>query len=230
MSTKEDAVNFINSHKKELIQKYAGDEYPSSKNPQSVFMAGSPGAGKTEFSLSLLELDMFEKDIAVRIDADEIKKFIPHYDKTNSDEIQGASVLGLIRLHDYCLRKKKNFILDGTFSDYESSEENVNRSLKYARDVDIFYVYQDPLIAWEFTKKRGELEGRFIPKDMFVDSFFAAKDNVNKIKEKFGKKVTLHLIMKNISNGLAKFEINIDKVDHYLKVKYTRDDLVKLLK
>jgi predicted ABC-type ATPase len=230
MGIKEDAVNFINTHKKELIQKYAGDEYPASNPPLSIFMAGSPGAGKTEFSMSLLELDMFEKDVAVRIDADEIKKFIPHYDKTNSDEIQGASVLGLIRLHDYCLKKKKNFILDGTFSDYESSEENIKRSIKYGRDVDIFYVYQDPLIAWEFTKKRGELEGRFIPKDMFIDSFFSAKDNVNRIKENFGKSVTLHLIIKNITNGLAKFEINIDKVDHYLKVTYTRDDLVKLLK
>jgi len=229
MGTKEDAIRFINSHKKELIQKYAGDDYPSCRNPISIFMAGSPGAGKTEFSKSLLELEMFEKDAAVRIDADEIKEFIPHYDTKNSDEIQGASVLGLIRLHDFCLKKKKNFILDGTFADYGNAEDNIKRSIRYGRDTSIFYVYQDPLVAWEFTKKRGELEGRFIPKAVFIDSFFAAKDNVNRIKELLGKDVSLHLITKNISNGLHGLELNIDKIDHYLKVTYTRDDLEKIL-
>ena len=81
----------------------------------------------------------------------------------------------------------------------------------------IFYLYQDPKIAWEFTKIREEVENRDISKNVFVGSFFAAKDNVNKAKQVFGDRVRLNLIIKNFENKDVKYHIDIEKVDFYLK-------------
>ena len=54
-----EAVKFIKTHKKDLIVLFAGDElYPQEKRPFSIFMAGSPGAGKTEFSRRFLKVNL----------------------------------------------------------------------------------------------------------------------------------------------------------------------------
>lgn len=78
---------------------------------------------------------------------------------TNSEIVQGASALGVgvEKLYDSALKNKQNLILDGTFAAYDKSFSNVQRSLKRGRVVEIFYLYQDPRIAWDFTKKREEL-------------------------------------------------------------------------
>jgi len=66
------AVKFIKDNKKLLINKFANPEiYTPRKEPITIFMAGMPGAGKTEISKGLVnEL----KTKPVRIDADEIRE------------------------------------------------------------------------------------------------------------------------------------------------------------
>ena len=108
--------------------------------------------------------------------------------------------------------------------------DDIKRALKRNRKVGIFYIYQDPIIAWEFTKKREAVEGRHVSKGMFINSFFLARENVNKIKELLGDKIELHLVEKNYTNELENTKFNIDKVDNYLKLKYTKEDLAQLLK
>ena len=96
----------------------------------------------------------------------------------------------------------------------------------------IFYIYQDPIIAWDFTKKREALEGRKIPKSAFIEAFFGAKENVNKIKEIFQDKIKIFLVVKNLNNDddTEKSKFNIDNIDNYLKVNYTKKSLEELLK
>ena len=96
--------------------------------------------------------------------------------------MQGASALGVEKVYDYVLKKKLNVILDGTFADFAKARSNIERSIKRKRAVAIFYLYQDPLIAWEFTKKREKLEGRKVPLNVFIDSLFKSKANVIKLK------------------------------------------------
>ncbi len=49
----EEAKKFIKKNKKLLIEKFANlDLYKPVVSPVTIFMAGSPGAGKTEFSKS----------------------------------------------------------------------------------------------------------------------------------------------------------------------------------
>ena len=214
------AKKFIKDNKKFLIEKFAKIEsIPPKENPFSIFMAGSPGAGKTEFSKAFIKSKPLFS--AVRIDADEIKKIIPQYNNHNSDVIQGASALGVEKIYDFVLKNKQNVIVDGTFANYRISHNNVKRSIKRNRIVAVFYIYQDPLIAWDFTKKRGELEGRFIPKETFIKSFFDAKENIKRIKIDFKDKIEIFLIKKNYSNGVERAWFNIKDIDNHLKIDYT---------
>ena len=160
----EAAKKFVKRNKDFIIEKFADlASFPPVDNPFSIFMAGSPGAGKTELSKVLVKL--FTKDKPsikiVRIDADEIKKILPQYKGYNSDDVQGASALGVEKLFDWVLKKGQNVIVDGTFSDFEKSRNNIERCLRRDRVVGILYLYQDPLIAWSFTKKREKMEGRY---------------------------------------------------------------------
>ncbi len=73
----EEAIQYIKKSKKKLLEDFASDKIcPPSDNPASFFMAGAPGAGKTETAISLIE-DL--KVSAIRIDPDEIKGWIPGY-------------------------------------------------------------------------------------------------------------------------------------------------------
>ena len=93
----EEAKGFIRAHKAFLKQKFAAiSTHAKSKHPVSIFMAGSPGAGKTEFSKRLVELVIGEDgSLPVRIDADEIREIIPGYNGSNSNIFQGASARGV---------------------------------------------------------------------------------------------------------------------------------------
>lgn len=215
-----DAKKFIKDNKKLLIEKFAKlESIPPKDSPFSIFMAGSPGAGKTEFSKAFIKSN--SSISAARIDTDEIKEIIPQYNGHNSDVVQGASALGVEKIYDFVLKNNQNVIVDGTFANYEISYSNIKRSIKRNRIVAIFYIYQDPLIAWDFTKKREKLEGRYVPKEIFIKSFFTAKENVKRIKLDFKDKVKVFLIKKNYSNGIEKTWFNIKDVDNHLKIEYT---------
>lgn len=220
----EAAKTFVKNNKKLLIEKFANlSSFPPDENPLTFFMAGSPGAGKTEFSKAIIKI-LTRPDSSmgiVRIDADEIKTVIPQYGKGKSDIVQGASAIGVEKLFDHVLKSRQNVIVDGTFANFEKSVDNVKRAVKKNRRIAIMYLYQDPLVAWQFTIKREKMEGRNIPLEAFIESFFAAKANVNKAKAMFSDKITLNLIIKDYANNFEKTHFNISNVDHFLKVRYT---------
>lgn len=230
------ACEYILQNKKQIVAKFAGNVPPIPKKDLAlaIFMAGSPGAGKTEFSKNLIA--SFSPDLrkkVVRIDADEIRELLPEeiYNGKNAHVVQKAASKGVDKLFDHVIDKNKHFILDGTFASYEKANRNIGRAVKHDREVEIWYIFQEPSIAWEFTKKREALEGRRISKKEFIQAFFAAQENVNKIKELFGDKIKIHLAIKNYDNiGLEKLELNAQKVDPYLKKKYNTTSIENLLK
>lgn len=227
-----EARDFIKKEKRSLVGKFCSlDKFPPAKKPFTIFMAGSPGAGKTEFSRDFITLFSEYKDAAeiVRIDADEIKKSIPQYNGKNSDIVHGAASLGVEKIYDHVLKYSQNAIMDGTFAKYGIAFENVNRSLKKNRIVSIFYLYQDPLIAWDFTRKREELEGRYIPKDAFIETLYKAKENVNAIKKEFGKDVVVNIVIKNYLNEVEKIKFNVDNIDNHIKMQYDNNSLNEIL-
>ncbi len=226
-----DANEFVKKNKNLLFEKFANNKiYQSRKKPISLFMAGSPGAGKTEYSKALVNIAKSTTSPIVRIDADEIREIIPQYDGYNSDIVQRAASTGVHKLYDYCLKNKLDVMVDGTFAKFEIAHRNVKRSLDRGREVAIYYIYQDPLLAWEFTQKREKLEGRKVPRRVFIDAFFNARINVNKIKLIFKDKIKLYLVIKDYSNNVHKFYSKINDIDKYIKDNYTKEKLDKMLK
>ncbi len=230
------AIVFAKKERKNIAKRLTDTAvYVPDEHPTSVFMAGSPGAGKTELSKSVLLL--LEKEVGnrvVRIDADEIRALIPGYTGKNSVLFQGAVSLVVDSVHDLVLKNKQNFILDGTFSKYEKAIINVQRSISRGRNVRVMYVYQHPKIAWEFTQIRERVEGRNIPKIAFVEQFLSAREVVKRIADDFKgeKRVTIILVKKDFENSIVEYNnITVQNVsiDDHLSVTYTREELERIL-
>jgi predicted ABC-type ATPase len=230
----EKAAQYVRDHADEIAEKYAGDNFKPDDVPVSVFMAGSPGAGKTEFSKAFIDIlekpDGVANQRVIRIDADRIREDLPGYTGDNSRLFQHATSIAVDKIHDHALYNDKNFVLDTTFTG-NSYQENIERSLdpKRDRNVIIIYVYQDPHEAWKVTQQREKVEGRNILKEEFTDQFFQAKENVNEIKGEFGDEVTVHLLKRNIKSDNSDLEINIKKIDNYIDIDYTREQLKEKL-
>lgn len=262
----EQAIVEIKARKKELIEKFIISKRPLRLSVVSFFMAGSPGAGKTEFSHRYMPdgIDRSDRKLArtlaksgvdiksvdtlfIRIDVDEIREFLSQYQKTdvakgikgNAHVIQKAANRGLDIIREYCFKNDISFLHDGTFANYETMQRMVRKSLGSGREIQIFYIYLDPLIAWEFTRAREFLEGRNIVKEKFIEQFFASRENVEKIKKEFGNKVKVHCVLKGGSKGIESNNIRLDvsSVDNFLKMEYdkgsireySREDLQKAI-
>ncbi len=202
--------------------------------PASVFMAGSPGAGKTEYSrnlIKILEEKMNHK--VIRIDGDELRERMPGYTGNNFFLFQTAVSLVVERIHDLVLDNKQSFLLDGTLSKYDKAAANIKRSLSKGRQVRIFYVYQKPEVAWAFTKAREKVEGRHTPKDAFIQQFLDSRETIDRIRKDFDNGIVISLVKKNFETHAVEDLIQIrqdgPQIEDYLGVRYTKSDLEKLL-
>lgn len=226
----EEALQFARKNKKAIAKKVTDTTvYTQEKNPVSVFMAGSPGAGKTEASKSLLSKFADDGQQILRIDADDLRICFKEYDGENSWLFQGAVSVIVEKIHDLALTQQQSFILDGTLSNYRIAQQNIARSLKRERMVQILYVYQKPELAWNFVQAREAVEGRGIKPEHFIDQYFAARDVVNQLKEEFGKAIRVDLILKENDNSQRAYFANIDKIDHHIPEKYTKVDIENML-
>ncbi|HEY6736838.1 MAG TPA: zeta toxin family protein [Candidatus Saccharimonadia bacterium] len=232
MSLSEDAITFVKANKRNLIERFANpQEFTSTPHPETFFMAGSPGAGKTEWSRNFLQAYKETHGVNIlRIDPDDIRAAIPGYTGNNSDEVQGGAALAVQKILDHALTKNLSFLFDGTFAKYDLAHQNIERAIRHDRRPVVLYVHQDPLVAWDITKARELREGRMVPKETFINAYFSSRENVNQCKAEFGDKMYLYLINKNADTLQYKYEINITNVDHYLKAPYTRELLEEKLK
>lgn len=218
-----DSLAYAKRHKKDFTKNViSGKSIVPDKN--AIFMAGSPGAGKTEVASSIAMLD---KNLCV-IDADIFRSQFPSYNGANSSEFQkGASWL-VDHVFTFLLKKGYSFILDGTLS-ISKSYQNIERAINRGYGVQIFYVYQDPMIAWDFTQKREQIEGRFVPKDRFINAYFMARKNIIGIKNDFGEQVELNIVFKNYQNQIAEVNFDTEVLELILPEQYTQEELEKKL-
>ncbi|MDP2838350.1 MAG: zeta toxin family protein [Candidatus Moranbacteria bacterium] len=217
------AQRFIQKNGELLVNTFASDAiYKPDDFPVTVFMAGCPGAGKTEVSIGLVE--QFTSP-AVRIDADEIRKLCDGYTGVNAHLFQSAASIGVETLYNYCLEQKFNMVVDGTFA-HQKTVSNIEKSLKHGRKVIIYFVYQDPQVAWDFTKKREGVAQRRVTKESFVKGYCMSRVNVNEAKRQFGNQIELNLLVKNLANDdVSTIFKDITVVDLYLKKIYTESEL-----
>lgn len=223
----DEALLFAKANKREIAKRLTDTSiYVPEEYPVSIFMAGSPGAGKTEASLEFLA--RFEAR-SVRIDPDVLRAEIPAYTGGNSYLFQRAVSVLVDKLHDQVLKQNQSFLLDGTSANFETVARNIRRSLRRGRFVLILYVYQDPELAWRFVTARQQVEGRNIPLSEFVRQYFSARNVVNRLKIEFGHAVTVDILIKNECGSTRLYKENIQRIDDHVPEIYDQSSLERML-
>ncbi|WP_440874829.1 zeta toxin family protein [Thalassotalea sp. PLHSN55] len=211
---------------KKALAKGMVDHLPEEESAVSVFMAGSPGAGKTETAKSMISQFRQEHGVeVVHIENDELRKEFEDYQGLNSPLFQRPATLLVEAIHDRALRKKVSFLLDSTLSSFEKAKSNIERSLKKGRYVLIIFVYQDPEQAWCLVKAREIVEGRRVPEVVFVNQFLESQRVVSKLKKLFTDQIDIIFIEKNLDGTREKPYFNVSDIDALLGKKYNRASL-----
>jgi predicted ABC-type ATPase len=223
------AIEYARLHKKEIARRLTDPTiFPPDKIPISVFMAGSPGAGKTESATNLIA--HFSQDTQIlHIDSDILRKEFEAYNGSNASLFQGSTSILAEKMQDLAISQSQSFIFDGTLSKLDIARRNIDRSLKHDRPVFIVYVYQDPLQAWKLVKAREKIDGRNVPKESFIEQYFKARENVNFLKKELGVLVQVDLIVKNIDGTDFLYKENADIIDNYIPERYATNKLLEVI-
>ncbi|ANN26693.1 zeta toxin family protein [Vibrio parahaemolyticus] len=221
----EKAIKEAKKLKKKLAKEMV-DHLPQEESAVSVFMAGSPGAGKTETARNMIKTFKKESGVdLVHIENDELRKVFEDYDGINSPLFQRPATLLVEAIHDRALKRDVSFILDSTLSSLEKAKDNIQRSLKRNRYVLIIFVYQEPEQAWCLVKAREIVEGRRVPEEVFVNQFMESQRVVSELKKLFQDQVDIIFIEKNIDGRNERPHFNVSDIDALLRKKYNRESL-----
>lgn len=226
VTSEQDAINYVKANKQIFIQ-HVISQYDGNKpsKPIAVFMAGTPGAGKTEVANSLI--DIFDHR-PVHIDADDFRTLIPGYTGSNSELVHAAASIAVDKAMDAVVNSGIPFILDGTFA-VGKAVANIKRSFRHGYDTQIYFIYQDPIEAWRFTQIREQKEGRRVPKEAFVHAYFTSRQNVEAVMSELGHEITLHVIIKNYQTETHETHANVLTLADVLPRLYTKEKLMELL-
>ncbi|WP_279152225.1 zeta toxin family protein [Photobacterium iliopiscarium] len=215
---------------KKTLAKAMVDHLPQEESAVSVFMAGSPGAGKTETARAMIKSFKAEYDVElVHIENDELRKEFDDYNGLNSPLFQRPATILVEAIHDRALKRDVSFILDSTLSSFDKAKDNISRSLKRDRYVLIIFVYQEPEQAWQLVKAREKVEGRRVPEDVFVNQFMESQRVVSELKQVFGSDIDVMFIEKNIAGINDKPHFNVSDIDALLRKKYNREYLESIV-
>ncbi len=224
MGQDEHIAKWVKEHKKEFARRLIRESgAEKSGQPAAIFMAGLPGAGKTEVSRGLIRQSNLK---VIRLDMDEIAAQIDTYQPQKADRFRRSASVLLTEVFDRVIRGGYNFMMDGTFGG-GLALQNIERVLKRKYDLKIIYVQQDPRRAWEYTVAREKVEHRAIDLDGFVESYFRTIQNLLKLKD--FEDVKLDIFVKDHSNGVKKWIRNISTkdIDQYVKVEYNDKKALK---
>lgn len=222
MDKSQEAFDYAKKNKDKFLSNLTINKHPTN-NKVAILMAGSPGAGKSEVATSLSE--MYPNYVI--IDADNFRKDFPDYNGSNSSIFQKASSWLVEQSYRLMIQEGFSFILDATLAQ-DSSNSNTRRALHKGYEVTIFYVYQDPYVAWNFAKKREGIEGRLVPKSVFINSYFKSKQNVIRAKNTFPE-VQLNVVLKDFDNNIASVQYDAENIDLILPLAYTEKELEEKL-
>lgn len=193
--TDEEIITKATAQAKAMKKKFAKamiDHLPEEESAVSVFMAGSPGAGKTETAKVIISQFKQKHGVeVVHIENDELRKEFADYNGVNSPLFQRPATLLVEAIHDRALKQKVSFLLDSTLSSLDKAKSNIERSLKKGRYVLIIFVYQDPEQAWLLVKAREIVEGRRVPAEVFVNQFLDSQRVLSELRKIFTNQIDI---------------------------------------
>lgn len=217
-----DYVTWARKNRKRIAREFIREiDHAPAEEPSGIFMAGLPGAGKTEFTVELIK--SFDSE-PLRIDMDEIAQMIQGYRPEIADKFRGGASIIMSKIYDEVVKKNIDFVFDGTFSS-AGADANLSRALAHEYKVKVYYIHQLPDIAWQFTKDRELVEHRAIDREGFVETYFKLRENLEKLCKNH-KDVTISLIVKDSNNrvGMRKENVNADLFEELPKF-LTEDEL-----
>lgn len=196
-------------------------------SPAAFFMAGLPGAGKTEFTENLIE-SLGPK--VVRIDMDQIASQIDGYHPEQAHAFREAATDIMNAVFDRVKHQKVDFIMDGTFRS-DKAIRNVRQVLEKGYTVKVFYLHQEPGKAWEFTRAREKIEKRAIDPDGFMTSYYEIRRNITQLVNLKLSNLTLDVVIKNKSNKVGEWfaNVDIDQIDDLIGVSYNKEELKRMI-
>lgn len=217
----QNAFDFIKANRHKILSNFLEFKDDSKK---AIFLAGSPGAGKTELATvqsSTLGID--------RIDTDEIRKLCPYYSGINSHLFQKASSKGVSILMDKVFTKEYSFILDGNFSDLSIQRQNVERALSKGYEIELNFVYRPLPVARSYLNIREQKDGRHVSDAVFYQKFMESIHTIQTISKDYGLTFSLYdlnekLVMDNLTeidslpmgNSFKAIQDDIESAKQYL--------------
>jgi len=226
--TEEEAKTWVKNkaNQNKVVRQFFKDNKPT-KSKIVFFMAGIPGAGKTEFANNAIKEDAPE---LISIEHDQLVEYIEGYKPEEYYNYRKAGSVLVTRIFDECLRNDYAFIFDGTLS-HENGVRNINKCLKNGYNVVIVYIVQDTSMAWELTQARELVKKRAIEKNGFIDTCNKINANLLNIflAHKTNSNFTFLVIHKrgqhDMSNATAIMhdsELNqSEEIEKLLKTPYT---------
>lgn len=218
--------DWVRKHRKEFARRLISSSGAvKSASPAAMFMAGLPGAGKTEFTKSWIGNSGLK---VVRLDMDEIASQIETYSPKKADKYRKAASALLNRTYDKVVNGKYDFIMDGTFGG-GSAVQDIKRAIEHGYRVKVVYIYQEPKLAWKYTVAREKIEHRAIRPDGFLEVYYRILDNLKSLDALSLEGVSIDLVVKDAQNRTIKVHENISMkdIDQYVKVEYNKENLRK---
>lgn len=151
-------------NQKRVIEACIGQDPRADK--LAFFMAGIPGAGKTEFAKGLQGSPLGDYIV---IEHDQLVEYIDGYKPENYYDFRKAGSTLVTKLFDHCLKNGYSFIFDGTLS-HDNGYKNIKKTLDHGYSVIVLYVHQDIKSAWRLTQDRELVKKRAIERSGFIDT------------------------------------------------------------
>lgn len=197
------AIEYLNQNKQLFLEQYSNKIKPLDEK-NAIFTAGMSGVGKTEFGVFFKE----RNPDFLHIDTDDIRDFFKPlgYDGQNSNIFQKVASRGFNELFNYSLKQEYSIILDSNLSNISQAIQNIERLLKRGYNIQIYYLYNNPKVCFEYATRREIVTHRKVPKDVFIRSNINSYNTVLEIKSIFKNSINLHFIDKRTNT----FYQNVD--------------------
>jgi predicted kinase len=162
--TEDEAKQWVKSkaNQARVVELFFENNKPT-KSKTAFFMAGIPGAGKTEFAENAIKTD---REL-IPIEHDQIVEYIDGYRPEQYYKYRKAGSTLVTKVFDECLQNGYSFIFDGTLS-HKTGAKDVKRCLKAGYEVFIIYIVKDATLAWELTQARELVKKRSIERAGFI--------------------------------------------------------------
>ncbi|HFQ4960888.1 TPA: zeta toxin family protein [Vibrio vulnificus] len=216
------ALDFAKKNRTRICRRLTDTSiYIPEQQPVSVFMSGSPCAGKTESSKELVAALTEDGGHVLRLDPDDLREEFEDYNGNNSYLFQAAVITLVERAMDMIFKNNQSFLLDGALASFHVADKNISRSLRKDRMVLVVFVYQRPELAWNFVKAREKVEGRRILPEHFVEQFFGSQQVIEQLKEKYGTHIQVDLLLKDNDGTTHSHHSDVSSLQPYLDPAYT---------